>query len=307
MSFIQQINLANIDLNLLVVFDALMSERQVTRAGERLGLSQPATSNALARLRKLTHDDLFVRTNAGLQPTPLAIALAEQIQPALQQIQTALSPEQNFDPTTSDRLFTIGMTDYVEFTVLPRLLEKLEQVAPNIKIQIRSGDRQHLLSLLDAGEVDLICGLFPEQIAWHEAQFLFQERYVCVCRQDHPLIGDSLSLENYIANAHLLVSIQEDMIGRVDKLLAEKNLSRHIAISIPHFLVAPSILARTNLIATLAQRVAQAFADSQNLKVLPCPLPIKGFSVFMRWHRSTRDRAAHTWLRGIITEVAIKI
>ncbi|OUL20726.1 LysR family transcriptional regulator [Nostoc sp. RF31YmG] len=307
MSFIQQINLANIDLNLLVVFDALMSERHVTRAGERLGLSQPATSNALARLRKLTNDDLFVRTNAGLQPTPLAIALAQQIQPALRQIQTALSREQNFDPTTSDHLFAIGMTDYVEFTVLPLLLERLERVAPNIKIQIRSGDRQHLLSLLDAGEVDLICGLFPEQIAWHEAQLLFQERYVCVCRQDHPLIGDSLSLEDFVAAAHLLVSIQEDMVGRVDKLLAEKNLSRHITISIPHFLVAPSILARTNLIATLAERVAQAFANSQNLKVLPCPLPMQGFSVFMRWHRSTRDRAAHTWLRGIIAEVAIAV
>ncbi len=305
MRFIHLVNLAGIDLNLLVVFDALMTERHVTRAGERLGLSQPATSNALARLRNLTNDELFVRTSGGLQPTPLALALAQQIQPALQQIQAALSREQNFDPATSDRVFAIGMTDYVEFTVLPRLMEKLQTVAPNIKIQIRSGDRQTLLSLLDTGEIDLACGLFPEQIAWHEEQLLFEENYICVCRRDHPLIGDTLSLEEYVTASHLLVSIKEDMVGRVDKLLAQKNLKRRIAISIPHFLVACFILARTDLVATLAERVAREFVDVQNLKVLPSPLPIGGFSVFMRWHRSTHKHPAHTWLRTTIAEVAI--
>lgn len=300
-------NLFGIDLNLLVVFDALMTECHVTRAGERIGLSQPATSNALARLRNLTQDELFVRTNAGLKPTLVAIALAQQIQPALNQIQTALLQEKTFDPITSDRVFTIGMTDYVEFVLLPHLLEILETKAPNIKIQVRSGDRQHLLSLLDNGGVDLVCGLFPEQIAWHENQFLFQEQYVCVCRRDHPLIGDFLSLEDYLATSHLLVSIREDMVGRVDTLLAAQKLRRRITISIPHFLVAPSILARTNLVATLAERVANEFANAQHLKVLPCPLPIKGFSVVMRWHRSTHNHPTYVWLRATVREVAMTV
>jgi DNA-binding transcriptional LysR family regulator len=300
-------NLTEIDLNLLVVFDALMTERQVTRAGERIGLSQPATSNALARLRNLTGDELFIRTSAGLQPTPHAIALARQIQPALKQIQTALSLERDFAPMTSDRIFTIGMSDYVEFVLLPRLLSTLQIRAPHVKIQVRSGDRQHLIALLDSGEVDLICGLFPEKIAWHEELFLFQEKYVCVCCCNHPLIRDRLTLDDYLSVSHLLVSIQEDMVGRVDKLLAEQELKRHIAISIPHFLVAPFILAHTNLVATLAERVARKFAPTQNLKIFPCPLPIEGFSVSMRWHRSTHNHNAYVWLRGIIKELAMTI
>jgi DNA-binding transcriptional LysR family regulator len=303
--FIQPVNLSGIDLNLLVVFDALMAERHVTRAGERIGLSQPATSNALARLRNLTDDELFVRSGGGLHPTPVAIALAQQIQPALKQIQAALLQEQNFDPTTSDRVFTIGMTDYVEFVILPRLLEVLETTAPNVKIQVRAGDRPYLFALLDSGKVDLICGLFPEQIAWHEEQLLFQEQYVCVCRRDHPSIDDSLSLKDYLAASHLLVSIQEDRVGRVDKFLAERNLRRQVTLSIPHFLVAPFILARTHLVATLAERVANEFVKSQNLKILPCPLPLRGFSVFMRSHQSTRNHATHVWLRATMAEVAM--
>jgi DNA-binding transcriptional LysR family regulator len=300
-------NLAGIDLNLLVVFDALMTERQVTRAGERLGLSQPATSNALARLRNLTKDDLFVRSGGKLHPTPVAVALAQQIQPALSQIHTALSPALPFDPMTSDRVFSIGMSDYVEFVLLPRLLEKLETTAPHVKIQVRSGNREQQLALLDSGEIDLICGLFANKIAWHEKQFLFQEQFICVCRRDHPSIGNTISLEEYAHADHLLVSVQEDRIGRVDFLLAQQNLTRNIALSTPHFLVAPSILARTNLIATLVERVAKEFAPTLNLKILPCPLPLKGFSVFMRWHQSTRDFATHAWLRSIITEVAMNV
>jgi DNA-binding transcriptional LysR family regulator len=295
-------NLSGIDLNLLVVFDALMTEHQVTRAGVRIGLSQPATSNALMRLRHLTNDELFIRTKTGLQPTPTAIALAEQIQPALKQIQTALISEQDFDPLTSDRVFAIGMSDYVEFVVLPRLLAALETAGPNIKIQVRSGDRQHLLSLLDSGEVDLLCGVFPERIAWHQEELLFQERFVCVCRRNHPTIGDSLSLADYLRVSHLLVSVKEDRVGRVDALLAEQGLQRQIKLSIPHFLVAPSILARTNLVATLAERVATEFASMQELKILPCPVPIDGFAVYMRWHQSSHH-AAQGWLRNLLTAV----
>ena len=300
-------NLAQIDLNLLVVFDALMSERQVTRAGERLGLSQPATSNALARLRHLTHDSLFVRTNAGLQPTPVAIALARQIQPALHHIQLALSPEPPFAPGTSDRVFTLGMTDYVEFVLLPPLLHALETVAPHVKIQVKAGDRQHLLGLLDTGDIDVACGLFPEQIAWHEQQQLFREQYVCVCRRHHPIIGDSLSLDDYLATSHLLVSIKEDRVGRVDQLLAGQGLSRRVTLSLPHFLVVPAILARTNLMATLAKRVANEFAADPRLKILPCPLPLDGFAVSMRWHQSTRNHASYRWLRAMLAEVAIAL
>lgn len=304
MSNIHHINLAGIDLNLLVVFDALMAEQNVTRAGARVGLSQPATSNALSRLRRLMADDLFVRTSVGLRPTPRAIALAQQLRPALQHIQAALLEESTFNPTTSDRVFAIGMSDYVEFTLLPKLMQTLHKIAPHVSLQIRSGDRQKLLSLLDSGEIDLACGLFPEQVQSHKEQMLFQETYVCVCRCDHPTLGTSLSLEDYLSVSHLLVSVKEDRIGRVDRLLAEQNLKRHIALSIPHFLTAPFILVQTDLIATLAKRIALAFVQNQPLKLLPLPLDLEGFPVQMRWHQSTETSPAFKWLRTVIIEIS---
>lgn len=303
MSNIHHINLAGIDLNLLVVFDALMTEQNVTRAGERIGLSQPATSNALTRLRSLINDDLFIRTATGVRPTPTAIALHQQLRPALQQIQVALLEQSTFDPATSDRVFAIGMSDYVEFTFLPNLMQKLQALAPQISVQIRSGDRQKLLSLLDSGEIDLACGVFPKKIAWHREYLLLQENYVCVCRNNHPIIGTSLSLEEYLSVSHLLVSVKEDRIGRVDAWLAEQSLKRHIALSTPHFLTAPFILAQTDLVATLAERVALTFANNQKLKILPLPFPMLGFSVFMRWHQSTETSPACRWLRSIALKV----
>lgn len=306
MADIHHINLAGIDLNLLVVFDALMTEQNVTRAGERVGLSQPATSNALARLRSAINDDLFIRTAAGLRPTPTAIALHQQLRPALQQIQAALLDQPTFDPATSDRVFAIGMSDYGEFTLLPQLMQQLQMLAPRISVQVRSGDRQKLLSLLDRGEIDLACGVFPEKIAWHQEQLLLEESYVCVCRQNHPVIGSALSLAEYLSVSHLLVSIKEDRVGRVDALLAEQNLTRHIALSTPHFLTAPFILAQTDLVATLAHRVALALARNQQLKLLPLPFPLPGFSVVMRWHQSTETSPACQWLRSIVLGVSGK-
>ncbi len=302
MTNIHHINLAAIDLNLLVVFDALMIERSVTRAGKRVGLSQPATSNALARLRSLIDDELFLRTAAGLRPTPTAVALHLQLHPALQQIQGALLEQSTFDPATSDRVFAIGMSDYMEFVLLPRLMQTIQSLAPRVIVQIRSGDRPKLLALLDSGEIDLICGVFPENISWHREKFLLKENYVCVCRRDHPVIGDSLSLEEYLAASHLLVSVQEDRIGRVDMLLAGQSLKRHIALSIPHFLMAPFILAQTDLVAALAERIAVSFARHQDLKLLPMPFLSEGFSVFMRWHHTTETSAACRWLRSVVLE-----
>lgn len=303
MSNIHHINLAGLDLNLLVVFDALITEGSVTRAGERVGLSQPATSNALARLRRLTQDELFLRTPAGLRPTPRALALAQQLNPALRQIQGALLEDASFDPATSDRVFAIGMSDYVELTLLPQLMQRVQAVAPGVSLQVRSGDRQTLFTLLDSGAIDLACGLFPEVVPWHQEQLLFQDTYLCAARPDHPGLGDELSLDTYLALPHLLISVREDRVGRVDNLLAKQNLQRRVALSIPHFLAAPFVLAQTDLIATLARRVALAFDQTQPLKLLPLPFELEGFSVAMRWHRSSQNSPANQWLRSLIADV----
>lgn len=292
------------DLNLLIVFDALMTERHLTRASERIGLSQPATSNALARLRKMTQNELFIRREGTFQPTPVAISLAEQIQPALQQIDAALAQTQTFNPVTSDRTFRIGMSDYTAFTLLPRLLKTLQLESPHVAIQVRTGERGPLLKLLDTGELDLLCGLFPEKNPSHISQKLFEETFVGVCRQGHPNIDNQLSLQQYTETDHLLVSVAGDRIGRVDRLLSQQNLSRHVAVTIPHFLVVPFILAQTNLVATLAKRVAESFVRHNDLKVLPLPLTLKGFSVSMRWHRSNTPYPEHIWLRSQMENVS---
>jgi DNA-binding transcriptional LysR family regulator len=297
-------NLAGWDLNLLVVFDALMAERHVTRAGDRIGLSQPATSNALARLRKLTKDELFIRAGGALQPTPVAIALAQQIQPALQQIDRALSRELPFNPAQSDRVFAVGMSDYTAFLLLPQLLQTIAAEAPEVSIQVRSGERAKLLALLDTGEVDVVCGVFSDDVPWHNSQKLFAERFVCVCRQGHPFIQGQVSLQDYVRANHLLISIAEDRVGRIDHLLKQRNLSRHVALSLPHILVAPVVLAQTNLIATLSARVAQRFAQTQALQILPLPLELKGFSVVMKWHQSSHDHADQVWLRSRLQTVS---
>jgi DNA-binding transcriptional LysR family regulator len=301
---IHAMNLSSIDLNLLVVFDALMRYRQVTLAGQQLGLSQPATSNALARLRKLLNDELFVRGYAGLQPTPKALMLADLLQPALSQIQAAMTAQESFEPAISEITFRIGMSDYVEFTLLPALLKEVQRVAPKVGLQIRSGDRTQQLDMLNKSELDLICGLFPEKVDAHRQQRLFNEEFVCVCRDDHPYIQGKLSLEDYLTAHHLLVSVKEDRQGRIDYLLAKQNLQRHVAISVPHFLVAPALIAQTDLITTMAKRVADAFADVYRLQILPIPVSVKGFGVFMRWHKSNEDTPSQRWLRSIVTKVS---
>ncbi|MEL7351399.1 MAG: LysR family transcriptional regulator [Cyanobacteria bacterium P01_A01_bin.116] len=297
-------NLSGWDLNLLVVFDALITEQHLTRASERVGLSQPATSNALARLRKLTQDELFVRTKGRFQPTPVAIALAQQIQPALQQIDAALVQTKPFDPATSDRIFSLGMSDYTAFLILPELLKTLKSLAPKIAVQVRTGERDRLLKLLDEGKVDVLCGVFPENIPWHQSQKLFEETFVCVCRQDHPQIGSEISLLQYSEAEHLLVSVAGDRSGRIDRILQQQGLSRHVSVAVPHFLVAPFILAQTDLIAMLAKRVAERFAQRQALKLLPSPVALTGFSVVMRWHQSSQTHAEQVWLRSQIEAIS---
>lgn len=307
MSSIHHINLAAIDLNLLVVFDALMTERHVTRAGERIGLSQPATSNALARLRNLFEDDLLVRTSTGLQPTSRAIALEQPIRQVLQQIQAALEQQQSFEPQTAERIFTIGMSDYGEFVLLPKLIAKLAETAPGIRVLVKSTNRYQAPKQLDAGEIDLAVGLFLEQASWHQLKQLFQENFVCISRRNHPNNQTPITLDNYLATPHLLISTNEDMVGKVDYVLEKQNLKRQITLSVPHFLIAPFVIANSNLIATLAERIAIAYADLLDLQLHPLPLQVSGFSVSMLWHSKHENDPAHLWLRTAIVDISQSI
>ncbi|CAN1211151.1 LysR family transcriptional regulator [Tumidithrix helvetica PCC 7403] len=304
MNDIHHMNMAGVDLNLLVVFDALMQERNVTRAAMRIGLSQPATSSALARLRHLFDDPLLVKTPSGMQPTPKALQLSEVLRSALWQIQSAMTEPERFLPETSERVFRLGMSDYAEMVFLPKLMQQLSHQAPHLQLQVRATDRQEVLTLLDEDRIDLAIGFHPQQAAWHQKQELFKERFVCVCRQNHPSVRSPLTLETYLAASHLLVSLREDPIGRIDRNLAEQNLQRHIALSIPHFLLTGFILAQTDLLAALPERLARVWMELQPLQVLPLPIPVSGFAVSMLWHTKNQNELGHTWLRSLFGQIA---
>ncbi len=311
---VHHFNLAGVDLNLLVVFDALMSEQHVTRAAQKIGLSQPATSNALSRLRNLFKDELFVKTSRGVTATPKAIALAEPIRQALVQIQGAIASLVEFEPATSDRIFRLGMDDYTEAIFLPGLLQQIEQVAPNVKIQVFPTNWQKSPKLLDADEIDVALGHCPEWQSWHQRQLLYEECFVAVVSQNNPLAGnaiarsaapEAIALADYIAASHLLVSPRGDMAGLVDTTLEKLNLKRRVVMSMPNFLTAALVVANTNLIATLPERIAKICAPILNLHISPLPFEMIGFSVDMLWHIKNNRDLGQVWLRTILMQPCV--
>lgn len=302
MSVIHHFNLAGVDLNLLVVFDALMTEQHLTRAAEKIGLSQPATSNALSRLRKLFNDDLFIKTSKGMAPTPRAIELSEFIHQSLLQVQTAIYSEPEFIPQSSERVFRLGMDDYSELVFLPKLLAEIEILAPKVKIQVRSTNWIRSPKLLDADEIDLAIGHCPQFQPWHQRQLLYEEHFVCVASSERFKNRKAIALEEYIAAAHLLVSPKEDMVGLVDEFLTQQDLSRNVVMSVPNFLIVPFILVNTNYIATLPAHLVKTFVEVWQLYAWTLPFQMAGFSVDLLWHSKNDREAGHVWLRNLIAQ-----
>lgn len=311
-----RVNLSGIDLNLLHVFDAIMAERSITRAGQRIGLTQSATSNALARLRVLFGDTLFVKTPAGMIPTSRAQSLAEPIQSALQQIASAVQPEARFDPARSQRMFTLGMSDYVEFTLLPSLVYRCARDAPGITFAIRAVNRDTGLDLLDASAIDLAIGYFPSIKHWQTRESMFSERWVCVgcdCNDVLPK-GNRLTLKQFLQHGHLVVSSRENgtgadkLPGDFDEVLFRKyGLRRRIVVSIPHFLAAPFVIERTFLLATIEERLAKRHLGHLGLRLFALPFDVTGFEVSQVWHQSRVADPAHVWLRERVKEAALKV
>ena len=309
----EHVSLFGVDLNLLHVFDALMTERSVTRAGKQVGLSQSATSNALSRLRALFGDALFVKTPAGMIPTPRAQALGGPIRVALDTIATAVRLPTPFDPARSHHTFTLGMSDYVEFTLLPSLVRVCAKIAPGVTLSVRAVDRGTGLELLDASAIDLAIGYFPEIKSWHASEALFSERWVCVgcdCNDALP-VRNRLTLKQYLANPHLVVSSRENrvgpdaMLGDFDEALFRAHgLRRRVVTSIPHFLAAPFVIERTPLLATIEERLAKRHLGHLGLRLFALPFKVAGFEVSQAWHRSRAADPAHRWLRERINELA---
>jgi DNA-binding transcriptional LysR family regulator len=303
----QELNLGALDLNLLVVLDALLAERHVTRAAARVGLSQPATSHALARLRAVFGDPLLVRGAGGaMVPTPRAEALAPRLRAALDGVTAALRGEQPFDPATARRTFRIATGDYAELVLLPALTARLAREAPGVDLWVVAGGED--LATLATGAHDCVLMPYrgPVAPAGVYEKKLFDETFTCVVRRGHPLVaqGQKLTLARYEAMPHLLIAPRGTPGSFVDDALAALGKQRRVALAVPHFLVAPHVVAATDLILTLATRIARAVAAPLDLVMMPPPVDLPGFTMSMWWHERNHHDPAQRWLRQVIAEVA---
>jgi DNA-binding transcriptional LysR family regulator len=299
------VDLHGIDLNLLVAFDALMAERSVTRAGTRIGRTQPAMSAALSRLRNLLKDELFIRSPNGLQPTPRALDLAEPLGHALAEIQRTLEFTQGFDPSTSAVSFSLGLSDHPTFVLLPHLLAVLREKAPGITLRIRDFTaRDDAISMLDSGEVDLTIGVPPSPTGRILNRPLFQERFVCILRKGHPAAEAPLDLDNFLGLSHLLVSPENERFGIVDVALAKEGLKRRLALTLPQMYAAPVLIARSDMIATLMEGVVLASGHAHELSILPPPLDLEPIQFVLSWHRRNDVHPAQRWFRDCVASLA---
>lgn len=298
-------NLHGIDLNLLVAFDALIAERSVTRAGVRIGRTQPAMSAALMRLRSLLDDELFVRGPKGLLPTPRALDLAEPLGRALADIQRTLAFTQAFDARTSASSFSLGMSEHSTHVVLPWLLERLGEVAPAVTLRVRNFiNRDDAVTMLDGGEIDLAIGVPPSSpVGRILTRHLFEDRFVCVVRRNHPAARDQLDLSTFLSLSHLLVSPENERFGRVDAALAKRGLKRRLGITLPLMYAAPTLIARSDLIATLLEGVVRASGNFADLRVYDPPLDLDPVGFVLMWHRRNDAHPAQRWFRECLSSL----
>jgi DNA-binding transcriptional LysR family regulator len=291
--------LSAIDLNLLVVLRALLTERHVTRASRALGMSQSATSHALARLRELFGDPLLVRSGRTLSLTPRAESLLPRLELGLGELSGALRGEAEFEPKTARRRFVVGMADYEQTVLLPALLSRLEREAPGVDLEIVNSATA--AGQIEEGRVDL--ATLPASHSNLLSQPLIKERFACLLRKGHPALRKKLTLERYIELRHVVVAPSGSPGSLVDSELARLGHTRRIAVRVPNFLVAPIIVSESRFINTAPERLALRAARVYPVEVVPSPFKM-AFEMHLAWHARLSQDAAHTWLRRVISEVA---
>jgi DNA-binding transcriptional LysR family regulator len=295
------------DLNLLPIFVALMEERSVTRAAERLGMTQPALSNALARLRGMLQDQLFIRERYGIQPTPVALKLAPVIVEALAQLDDAVNGQQDFDPAKAERLLTIAPNGYAEFVLVPALVARLEDVAPGIKLRLTPFGSDLMETGVMSGSTAMVLGRIVDPPDNLVVQHLMDEGLACVVRADHPLIHDCITREQFEKLRHVNIVPPGRMRAGLFQALAQQQLRRDVAISVTNFFAVAEMVAVTDYCATLPKLICDRLARDPRLKALAAPVDLGTFPVEMGWHVRYRHDPAHRWLRSLIGEVASKL
>lgn len=293
-------NLRKLDLNLLLALDVLIEENSVTKAAEKLNMSQSAMSYSLKRLRSLLDDPILVRTSRDMEATPYAREISVAIRQILTDIQTALLERDSFDPNTAREDFRIAASDYVEATLGCDLLNRLIHQAPGIRVRLSNFNRETALDALDNGSIDLFIDVAQPCKSWHVQQELYHEEFVCIVNGDMTMT--EISLTDYLERSHILVSMQDDFQGAVDQALEQQQQIRNVIWSTAHFMTVPFLIANSDCVALLPKRMAQKCAQSMGLKLLDPPLDMKGFAIVMVWHQRNNNLPQHQWLRHQLFE-----
>ncbi len=296
-------DIRKVDLNLLLVFDAMRRHRNVTRSGEALGLSQPAMSAALSRLRTLFDDPLFVRTGAQMEPTPRAEQLGVAVQEVVRMIEAEVLQPTQFDPATSTRTFTLLTPDIAEMNFLPRLLARLSELAPDVNLKTLAMPRHVAASALESGAAELAIGYFPDL---HRAGFyqqrLFRSSHVCLLRKQHGNIGKKLSMKQFLAASHAVVHPD----GRehvFERFIQEKGIQRRVVVELSHFMSLLPIVEDSDIIATVPKDLADFFVNHGEVRYVETPLKSPVIDVHLFWHQRYQKDMAHTWLRKLVYEM----
>ena len=290
-------NIKNFDLNLLLVFRTLFEQKNVTKASKELGITQPAMSNALNRLRYLIKDELFIRGPRGMRPTQRAVDLSLPITNALNNLELALSSI-NFSPETTKKLYRISITDDVASIILPNLINFLEKKSPNSSLRIRAEQGNDAIKLLDSNEIDFAVGRFEIIPSRFGSINLFTEKYVCIMRKEHPFSKeDKLSIEQYLSAKHLRVAPKNAPAAPIDRSLSQLNLERDIFIRIDLITLAPSILNNANLVLTLPSKTAQRMANNYNFSIVELPIELGKRQTKLLWHKELTNHPTFDWVK----------
>ena len=300
-------DLARLDLNLLLVFHHLLREKRVSAVATVLGMSQPAVSSALGRLRSSLGDELFLRTQRGMEPTPYALQLAEPVATALDGLQQALNVRASFDPATSERSFTLAMTDVGEMYFLPVLMDALAGAAPGVTLNVVAVTSASLKDDMASGRTDLALGLLPQLQAGFFQQALFRQPYVCLMREGHPLAhAEGLTLSDFAAASHVRVMAAGTGHGRIDAAISEtleqQDLQRRIRLTVPNYVALGDVLGHSDLIATVPERFAQRVTGPFALTTRALPLAVDGSAIHQFWHARLHKDPGHQWLRELVAQ-----
>jgi len=295
--------LHELDLNLLVVFNQLLVERRVSKVADNLGVSQPAVSNSLAKLRKLLGDELFLRTPKGMEPTPYADQLAESVSYALAMIHSGVNQRTSFEPSSAKRPFTIGMTDIGEIYFLPALIERLRRDAPGVTLSTVRNTTVNVRDELEAGKVDIAIGLLPNLKAGFFQRRLFMQSYVCLMRRGHRLDKRKISPAEFCAAEHLMVVSAGTGHGKVDELLQRSGIERKVRLTVPHYVSVGHILQGSDLIATVPERLADRLLGPFGLAKVPHPAKLPDIAINVFWHAKYHRSPANRWMRGVLFDL----